>query len=731
MNKPLFLLILFFVVCSIQSVNAQQKKQIQFEDILNATFNPEGIRQVDWMKDGRFYAAIVQTPTGVELRKYDITTGDYEVITSSSALKVEGRQEPIRIQGYKFSADESKILIKTDVEQIWRRSTRENYYVYNRETGETTKLIQSKDKQQYATFSPGGDKVAYVQNNDLYVVDLSSNEITAVTTDGKEDKIINGATDWVYEEELGFAKAFYWSPDGSKIAFYRFNEKRVKEFFYTQWGDLYPDQVRYKYPKAGMQNSIVKIGVYNLSSNKTTWMDIGDKTNIYIPRVEWTQSSGVLSISRMNRLQNTRWIMLADASTSESHVIIKQKAHAWIDVSNDLTYLEDGKHVIYTSEESGYNHIYLYDLQGNLIRQITKGNWEVTDYLGFNEENKRIYFMSTQKSPLERHLYSIKLNGEGKKKLTGKPGWYSIDMSGDFEYYIQTWSNPTTPSVYTLHEADGEQIRVLEDNSELRKTLASYKMPTKTYMKIPLPQATLNAYMLKPADFDSTKKYPVLVYVYGGPGSQTVTKQFASGQQAMWNRFLTTKDVIIFSVDNRGTGGRGRDFEKQVYTKLGQYEIKDQMDTAQYLSNHFSFIAANRTGIWGWSYGGFMAALGISKGHEVFETAISVAPVTSWHFYDTIYTERFMKTPQLNHEGYRVGSPMAYAHLAEGEYLLVHGTGDDNVHFQNSIAWINALVHNGFQFDLMIYPNRNHGIYGGNTRHHLWRLLTDFVVENL
>ncbi len=731
MKKLILLLVPFLIGWNTQPATAQQKKQIQFEDILNGTFRPEGIRQVNWMKNGRYYTALERTQSDIELRKYDITTGEYKVITSTSELDVEGRSKPIIIRGYEFSPDESKILVKTDVERIWRRSTRENYFVYNRETGEVRKLIRSEDKQQYATFSPTGDKVAYVQNNDLYIVDLSTRNITAVTTDGEKGKIINGATDWVYEEEFGFDKAFYWSPDGSKIAFYRFNEERVNEFFYTQWGSLYPGQVRYKYPKAGEQNSIVKIAVYDLSSNETTWMDIGDKKNIYIPRIEWTQSSNVLAISRMNRLQTKREILLANATTGESHIIKTQKAEAWIDVSNDMTFLGGGSRFIYASEESGYNHIYLYDMEGNLIRQVTKGNWEVTNYLGFNEENNRIYYISTEESPLERHLYSIKISGEGKKKLTDKPGWYSINMSPDFQYYIQTWSAPGEPPVYTLHSAEGDKIRVLEDNSELRKTLTNYKMPTKTFMKIPLPQATLNAYMLKPADFDSTKKYPVLVYVYGGPGSQTVTKRFASGQRAMWHRFLTTKDIIIFSVDNRGTGGRGRDFEKQVYKKLGQYEIEDQIDAIQYLAENFSFVDSTRTGIWGWSYGGYMAALGISKGHEVFETAISVSPVTSWRFYDTIYTERFMQTPQMNPEGYRKGSPLTYADLVEGEYLLVHGTGDDNVHFQNTIHWINALLRNGVQFELMIYPNRNHGIYGGNTRHHLWRLLTDFVVENL
>lgn len=727
MKKFLFLVIVAGWLC--HPLQAQQKKDLKFEHIVDQTFSAEGIRNVNWMRDGRFYTVLERTSDDVELRKYNILTGDHEVLAASSQLSWQG--EPVIIQNYQLSADETKVMIKTDVESIWRRSTREHYYIYDVNEETLSKLTPSEEKQQYAQLSPSGNKAAFVQHNDLFWVDLKTGKETRITSDGELNKIINGATDWVYEEEFGFAKAWYWSPDGKKIAFYRFDESEVKEFFMTEWGRLYPGQVQFKYPKAGEQNSVVQIGVYSLESGKTTWMNIGAEQDQYIPRINWTEDSSVLAIRRMNRLQNRQDLMLADVSTGETTIIKRETSDAWVDVNDDLKFLEDGRHFIYTSEESGANHIYLYDISGKLVRQVTSGDWEVTNYLGYNENNQRLYYVSTEESPLQRHLYSIQISGKGKKKLTQGEGWHDINMSRDYSYYIDTFSAPGGPPEYTLHNGSGKQLRVIEDNAELAQTLEDYKLPEKEYLSIPLPQATLNAYMLKPHDFDSTKKYPVLFYVYGGPGSQTVTKQFSSGQRAMWHNYLASLGYIIVSVDNRGTGGRGRHFEKQVYKKLGQYEVEDQIASAEYLLRKFSFLDEDRMGIWGWSYGGYMSSLVLARGNEVFDAAIAVAPVTHWRFYDTIYTERFMQTPQLNAEGYTKGSPLTYADQIKGDYLLVHGTGDDNVHFQNSVEMINRMVAAGVQFETMYYPNRNHGIYGGNTRVHLYRMLTDFILENL
>jgi len=725
------ILVIFAIGWLVQPTLAQEKKQIVFEHVVDQTFSPEEIRNVNWMQDGQFYTALERTQNNIELRKYNILKGDYEVLVSATDLQVAGRDKPIPIQGYQFSSDEEKILIKSDVEQIWRRSTRENYFVYDLETGETQKLTQSDKKQQYAQLSPSGNKAAFVQDNNLYLVDLESGEEKAITEDGKFNHIINGATDWVYEEEFGFAKAWYWSPDGSKIAFYRFDESHVKEFFMTDWGKLYPGLTRFKYPKAGEENAIVKIGVYDLGSEKTTWMDVGSENDQYIPRINWTKDPEVLAIRRMNRLQNKQDLMLADVNTGDTEIIKTETSDAWIDVNDDLKFLENGEQFIYVSEESGYNHIYLYDMSGEQIRQITKGDWEVTNYLGYDKNSDKIYYVSTEESPLQRHLYSINIDGSGKKKMSDGEGWNEINMSRDYEYYIKTTSSPGNPLTYTLHEDDGTQVRMLEENEVLEQKLSEYAMPSKEYIKIPLEQAELNGYIMRPSDFNPDKKYPTLFYVYGGPGSQTVTKSFSSGQRAMWHKYIAEQDYVVVSIDNRGTGARGRDFEKQIYKKLGQYEVVDQIDAAKYVTETYDFIDKDRLGIWGWSYGGYMSSLVLAQGNDLFDTAIAVAPVTNWRFYDTIYTERFMQTPQMNPEGYKKGSPITYADQIEGNYLLVHGTGDDNVHFQNSVELVNELVTEGVQFESMYYPNRSHAIYGGNARNHLYKMMSNFILENL
>lgn len=729
--KKLFPIMLILFSWVLTPVVARQSKQVEFDHIFDNTFDPESVRNVNWMKDGQYYTALVRTDQDLELRKYDIVSGNYEILVTTSDLRVEERNKSILIQDYQFSSDETKLLVKTDVEPIWRRSTKENYYVYNLQTKGIQKLTQSDKKQQYAQLSPAGDKAAFVIENNLYWVDLTTGEEIQITRDGESGKIINGATDWVYEEEFGFAKAWYWSPDGSKIAFYRFEESQVKQFFMTDWGGLYPDLTKFKYPKAGERNSSVKIGVYDLESAETTWMDIGSENDQYIPRINWTRNSGTLAIRRMNRLQNRQDLMLADVHTGKTGIIKTETSDAWIDVNNDLTFLENGKQFIYVSEESGYNHIYLYDMSGKKIRQVTKGDWEVTNYLGYNENDQTIYYISTEESPLERHFYTIGVSGRNKKKLSNGEGWHSVNMSRDYTYYIETYSGPATPPQYTLHKGNGELVRMLENNAPLDQRLNEYNLPTKEFMKIRLPQAELNAYLLKPHDFDPSQKYPVLVYVYGGPGSQTVTRQFGSGQRTMWHRYLTTKGYIIFSVDNRGTGARGRQFEKQVYKKLGQYEVIDQIDAAKYLIENLDYVDSTRIGIWGWSYGGYMTTLLMGEGNDIYKTGIAVAPVTHWKFYDTIYTERFMQTPEMNPEGYKKGAPLNAAGKIEGNYLLVHGTGDDNVHFQNSVELINKLIQENVQFETMYYPDRNHGIYGGNTRRHLYRMMTDFILREL
>lgn len=702
------------------SVTAQERQPIEFEHLFDGTFTPNRIQNVRWMNDGRFYSAT----DGRNITRFNITNGESETLFDAS------QHNDLIIQGYEFSADENLILIKTDVESLWRRSTKENYYIYNRTSNQLTKLTQSEEKQQYAALNADGDKAAFVQNNNLFWVNLATGEEIQITEDGEFNSIINGAADWVYEEEFGFAKAWFWSPDGDRIAFYRFDEAHVKEFTMELWGNLYPDQVRFKYPKTGEENAIVSIHVYDLNSGETVTMDVGDETDQYIPRINWTNDNDLLSIRRMNRLQNQEDLLFANASTGETTLITIETSETWLDVHDDLFFLDNGKQFITTSSKSGFNHVYLYNLDGEELRQITKGDYDVTQIVGYDERRHNLYYLSTEVSPLQRQFYRIRVDGRRKRTLTEAEGWHSINMSRDFKYYIKTHSDYNMPPVITLHEIGGKEVRVIEDNAELASNLESFTFEQKEFMTFDVNGETLNAYMIKPPNFDESQEYPVLMYVYGGPGSQTVNRNFSSGQRPMWHQYLANQGYIIVSVDNRGTGGRGEAFKNQTYLQLGVLETEDQVEAARQVAD-LPFVDAERIGIWGWSYGGYMSSLALAEGNDVFSTAIAVAPVTHWKFYDTIYTERFMRTPQENPEGYEAAAPINVADKIVGEYLLIHGTGDDNVHYQNAVFMMQALVDNDVQFETMSYPNLAHSIFGGNARRHLWRLMSNFILEKL
>ncbi|MCG8374681.1 MAG: S9 family peptidase [Balneolales bacterium] len=699
---------------------AQQKQPIEFEHLFDGTFSPKGIENIRWMNDGRFYSAT----DGQRIIQYNILNGEETILFDGA------NHDDLVVQGYEFSADERLLLIKTDVEQLWRRSTKENYYVYNINTRTLTKLSSSEEKQQYAELSPDGTKAAYVQHNNLYWVDLASRQETQITDDGVFNSIINGAADWVYEEEFGFAKAWFWSPGGDRIAFYRFDEAHVKEFIMEEWGGLYPEQVRFKYPKAGEENAVVSIHVFDLNTGETTAMDIGEETDQYIPRINWTLDNDILAIRRMNRLQNMEELLLADVTNGSIEVIMTETSETWIDVHDDLIFLGNGQQFITTSEKSGFNHAYLYSLEGEEIRQITTGEYDVTQILGYDERNYNLFYMSAEVSPLQRQLYRVRVDGRRKQAMTETEGWHSINMSKDFRYYIQTYSDHNKPPVITLHEGDGDQVRVLEDNAELTQNLGDFSWEEKDFFTMDVNGTTLNGYMIFPPDFADSLEYPVLMYVYGGPGSQTVTRAFESGQRRMWHQYMANQGYIIVSIDNRGTGARGRDFKNQTYLKLGVLETEDQVAAAKQIAQ-YSFVDSERIGIWGWSYGGYMSSLALAEGNDIFDSAIAIAPVTHWKFYDTIYTERFMRTPQENAEGYDAAAPILLADQILGDYLLVHGTGDDNVHYQNAVAMVDELIKHDVQFQTMYYPNLAHSIYGGNARRHLWRLMSNFILEEL
>lgn len=708
------------------STQAQSLKKVSLEDVFKkGTFSQKSVYGINWMKDGQFYSSQVERNGAPAVLKINVSTG------AEAGVLLDGRALGVSFSSYSFNADETKALIATDVEPIYRRSSKGVFYVVDLATGQKQELMNG-EKISYATLSPDNDKVAFVKENNLYMVELASNNLIQITTDGERNKIINGSADWVYEEEFSMAQAFKWSPDGKKIAFIRFDETLVPEFNMQIWGQLYPQDYKFKYPKAGEKNALVSIHVYDLPSGKTQKVDAGTETDSYLPRIYWTKDANQLAFIRLNRLQNQLDLYHANATTGESKLILSETSKTYVDLdyNDDLQYLSDGKTFIRTSEQDGFKHIYHHNLDGSLIRQITTGNWEVSAMVGVDEKARKLYFLSTEASPLERNFYVINLDGKGKKILTASKGTHAINMSSDHKFFIDYYSTNDTPVMVTLNESSGKEIKVLEDNQALKDRMSGFALGKKEFFTFPTVDGTeLNGYIIKPADFDPTKKYPVLMYVYGGPGSQNVLNSWG-GTRDFWHQQLASEGIIVACVDNRGTGARGRDFKHSTYANLGKLETVDQIEGAKYFAQ-MPFVDASRIGIWGWSYGGYMSSLALMKGNDVFKTAIAVAPVTTWRYYDTIYTERYLQTPQLNAAGYDDNSPITHVNMLKGNFLLIHGTGDDNVHFQNSVDLVNALIAADKQFETFYYPNRNHGIYGGNTTWHLYTQMTDFLKRKL
>jgi len=707
-----------------------QKKNVSLDEVWTKfAFSQKQVRSINWMKDGSFYSALENG----RIVKHQVTDGAAVETLFDEGVSVENLGQKITIADYTLSSNEQKILIETDPEQIYRRSSRAENFVYDIKTKKLTKL-SAGGKQSFATFSPDGTKIAFVRQNNLFMVDLNTMSERQITTDGKWNNIINGMCDWVYEEEFSFAKAFFWSPDSRKIAFYTFDESKVPEYNMQMWGKLYPTDYRYKYPKAGEPNSTVSISVYNLVDTKTVKMDLGKETDLYIPRIRWTINTNVLSISRLNRYQNKMELIHADAFTGKTTTILIEESRTYVDVENfgdDLTYLADGKSFIMSSEKDGYKHLYQYDMSGREVRQITTGKWEVDNFYGIDESSNTLYFTSTEIASIERHLYSISLDGKVKKKLSIDRGVNSANFSPDFKYFILNNSASNSPLKVSLYRSSNAQlVKVLEDNADLRARLTGYTISPKEFTVIKTADGVeLNSWIIKPANFDPNKKYPLLMFVYGGPGSQQVLNQY-DGANFYWYQILAQKGYIVACIDNRGTGGRGSEFKKCTYLNLGKLEVRDQIESAKYFGK-LPFIDAARIGIQGWSYGGFMASNCLFQGADVFKAAIAVAPVTNWRYYDTVYTERFLRTPQENPSGYDDNSPVTHAKNLKGNFLLVHGTGDDNVHFQNAVALEDALIKNNKQFQSFYYPNKNHGIAGGNTRLHLYTMMTNFLEKNL
>ena len=717
------LLVLFLLTCL--SVVAQQK--ISVEEIYSGAFRAKGMDELQAMKNTNQYTVLNANRSS---RTTQIDLYDYATLKKVATL-IDTKDYKALIDGidsYSFSLDEKKILIANKKNQIFRHSFTADYYLYTIATKELTKVLE---QVQEPTFSPDGTKIGFAKENNLYIYDVSSKNTIQITSDGKKNAIINGITDWVYEEEFAFVRAFDWSTDSKKLAYIRFDESEVPEFTMNIYKkDLYPTVETFKYPKAGEKNAVASLFIYDVTAKSAKAINLGNYSDFYIARMKWTNDANVLCAQILNRHQDNLDLIFVDGTSGIAKVVLNEKDKAYVDVTDNLTFLKDNS-FIWTSEKDGFNHIYVYDKTGKLKNQVTKGNWEVTAYYGFDEKAKTVFYQSVENGSIIRDVYRIGLDGKNKVKLSQQVGTNAATFSPNFDYFINTYSSVTNATLYTLNNAkDGKQVQSIVNNTELTDKLKNYNLPTKEFFELTTEKGNkLNAWIIKPKDFDATKKYPVFMFQYSGPGSQQVANQWLNTND-MWFMMLSQQGYIIACVDGRGTGFKGAAFKKVTQKELGKYEVEDQIDAAKVIGNYL-YVDKTRIGIFGWSYGGFMSSNCLFKGADVFKMAIAVAPVTNWRFYDSIYTERYMQTPQENASGYDDNSPINHVSKLKGNFLLVHGTADDNVHVQNSMQMIEALVQANKQFDWAVYPDKNHGIYGGKTRIQLYNKMTNFIKEKL
>ena len=724
MRKISFLLLLFPLI-----INAQTKK-ITLEDIYKlGTFKAENIQGFNSMKDGNFYFENIDQ----SIVKKSFETGEkVATIINKGEVKTKDGKE-LSLDDIEWSEDEKKILVFENRESIYRRSSKANVYIYDLKT-KTVELVD-KDKILHASFSPKGDQVAFVKNNNLVVKNLKTNTTKPITNDGKWNFIINGNCDWVYEEEFSFSKAFEWSKDGSYIAYYRFDESKVPTFTFTIFDSLHPTQYSYKYPKAGEANSKIDIYIYNVKTGKKEKANIGTETDIYIPRIKWMNSDSKLCVYWMNRLQNNLKLLSVNAINNQVATFYEEKNKYYIDISDDIHFLNDGNRFLFSSEKDGINTLYLGKVNVKSVTRLFTSSSELAELYGVDEKNNKVYY-SLADDIKNRMPYCFDLNSNQQVSLSSKVGTHQLAFNSDYSYFVDYYSTATTPNVISLNNIlksitqEGYQGKILKDNSKLKNLVDNvYQLNKPEFLMLKNNAGTeLCSWILKPLNFDSSKKFPVLFCNYGGPGSQQVANRW--GAINMWQQYLSQQGYMIVCVDNTGTGFRGEEFKKKTYLELGKYEIADQIDVAKYLAT-LPFVDGNRIGHWGWSYGGFMSSLAITKGADIFKAAIAVAPVTNWRYYDNIYTERFMRTPQENAKGYDENSPINHVKKIKGKYLIIHGTADDNVHFQNSVMMVEEMIKKNIDFESGYYPNKNHGIYGGNTTYHLYNKMTKFILSNL
>jgi len=719
-KNSLLSFILLFVFFTSSSFS---QKLLTVEDIFGTSkFASKTLEMIQWTPDNRAFTYFMKDEKTDRLfiKRVDLKTGKKTILIDSKKVKVleEPRGEKrFTLNNYFWSPNGKYILLPSG----------NDIFLFDIKMKKVRQLTHDKAEERDPRFSPDSKKIAYLKNHNLFVLNIASGKESQLTNQGTENLLI-GRFDWVYEEEFGIRTGFFWSPDSKHIAYFQLDQSCEPEFPIVDFIPIHNKSPKMRYPNPGDANAIVKIGVVPVEGGKTVWMDIGKKTDIYIPRIKWLNDSQHLAIQRLNRDQNRLYLLFADITTGKSHLILTEDdPHGWVDYNTDITFLKDNRHFIWSSERTNWKHLYLYTLDGIPVKQLTDGNWDVVQLVRVDEKKKLVYFIGTRKSAIERHLYCVDFDGKGFRRLTTEDGWHHINMSPNCRYYIDVFSNAVTPPRTTLYKSNGLKVRILESGKI--ETLKDYKLSAPKFFTITTKDSLkLNAFMIKPVNFNSAKKYPVLIYTYGGPGSQIVRNAWG-GTLGLWHQLMAQKGYIIFGVDNRGTGFKGNKFKNIVYRDIGLGVI-DQINGAKYLKS-LPYVDGSRIGIWGWSGGGWMTCMAMTKGAKFFKTGVAVAPVTDFRNYDTIWTERYMDQPRDNEKGYDDSNPINYVDNYSGGLLLIHGTSDDNVHMSNTMQLAYALENARKPFDLMIYPRKLHGIGGINTRVHLFNKITEYILRNL
>ena len=715
-----FTFILFFSALTLYSQN-----NLSLDSLWSGVYDVERLESIRSMKNGTSYTVL---KTQQEGNSSQVVHYHFQNLNQGSVLiDSEDYPEIESFSDYSFSKNEKKLLLESDAIPIYRRSKVADYWVFD----VATKSLQqvSDQKIQEPLLSPDATKVAYVFQRNLYVKDLINEQTKQLTYDGNY-QTINGITDWVYEEEFGFVRAFDWSPDSRQLVYMRFDESKVPIFSMDIYGsELYQFPYRFRYPKAGEENSMIDLYIVDTTTNLRKKIRFGNENPYYIPRIKFDGGPNSLIIQTINRHQNHLKLWRWNTASQSLQLLLEEKDDAYVSIHDNLKFLEDNT-FLWTSERDGYNHIYHYDQNGKLIRQLTKGKWEITSLYVLNPKSKELYYQSVELGSTDRGIYAVKLNGKGKRILQAVKGTNGASFSADGSYYIHSFSDEQTPPKYSLYQTKKNKLLgPVLDNEKLKDKIDEFQFSDREFSTVAIHGEELNMWMIKPADFDPSKKYPLLLFQYSGPGSQQVSNRWGD-QRLLWHKSLANEGYIVACVDGRGTGFKGAAFKKSTYLNLVKYETLDQIAVAKYFGS-LPYIDESRIGIWGWSFGGHMATHCLLTGNDTFSMAIAVAPVTNWRFYDTIYTERFMRTPQENPEGYDMNSPLNYADQLKGKFLIIHGSADDNVHVQNTMQMVESLIQADKQFEWMIYPDKNHGIFGGNTRKHLYTKMTKFIHENL